>query len=221
MKKDWELAREAAKAGELDKVPANIYVPYYNNLLKIAAKHQAPVEDLDRPCGVWYYGDTGTGKSHAARTEHKDSLYIKNPNKWWDGYDRQDNVLIEDIDKSHEYMGQWLKIWADKYFFPCEIKGSSMVIRPKKIIVTSNYHPRDIWSDVGIIDPILRRFQIVNFRNLGVSRVDHSHAGEVVRAAYAPGFNPRPAQLWAVNPLDLEAATDDHYIPEIPSFLDM
>jgi hypothetical protein len=47
--------------------------------------------------------------------------------------------------------------------FPAEIKGGKIDIRPKKIIVTSNYHPRDIWENEQDYMPILRRFRITHF----------------------------------------------------------
>ena len=45
----------------------------------------------------WYYGSTGTGKSHAARLQFEDA-YWKNPtHTWWDGYDPgQESVIIDD-----------------------------------------------------------------------------------------------------------------------------
>jgi len=85
-------------------------------------------------------------------------------NKWWCGYQHQLNVIVDDFDKSHNYMGYYLKIWADMYSFNAEIKNGSMFIRPEHIIVTSNYHPNDIWDDNTTIEPIRRRFKVIRFR---------------------------------------------------------
>lgn len=83
-------------------------------------------------------------------------------------------------------MGYHLKIWADRYAFNAEIKGSSRFIRPKVICVTSNYHPKEIWDDESTLGPILRRFKIVQFRAMRDAVFDDPDVE--VRGAYVPGF---------------------------------
>lgn len=100
-----------------------------------------------------------------ARSENP-GFYLKMNNKWWESYDGEKNVIIEDVGHSHEWMGDFLKIWADRYGFRGEIKSDSTVLRPDKIIVTSNYHPKDLWPDPNIHEPIMRRFKFRNFITL-------------------------------------------------------
>jgi len=83
-------------------------------------------------------------------------------NKWWESYNGEEVVLIEDVGLSHGWMGDFLKIWGDRYGFRAEIKCDSTVLRPKKIIVTSNYSPEMLWPDKNVHEPILRRFKLIH-----------------------------------------------------------
>jgi len=111
----------------------------------------------------WYWGRSGTGKSRKAR--EVEPLYLKKRNKWWDGYDNEDTVLIEEWSPDLKHTAQELKIWADIYSFPAEIKGGMIVIRPKLIIVTSNYSIEECFDERDI-EAVRRRFEVVHFDNL-------------------------------------------------------
>lgn len=151
--------------GEFDKIDKDILIRCYRSLRSIYSDRKTDVSSL--PAGhkhYWFCGSTGTGKSMKAREWFPD-YYLKNAsNKWWDGYNLQDNVIVDDFDKKFEYNGFNLKIWADMYPFSAEVKnGSTGMIRPKFIIVTSNYKPEDIWMDEQTLQPILRRFRVIEF----------------------------------------------------------
>lgn len=110
----------------------------------------------------WNWGEPGTGKTRDAWERYPD-LYIKNINKWWDGYNNEEVVLLDDWDPNHKVLVNHLKVWSDRYPFRAETKGSSMTIRPKKIIITSNYPPERCFDNDEDIKAIRRRFKVTQF----------------------------------------------------------
>lgn len=172
-KERYKRAFQNAKDGLFEEIledSPDIALRHYNVLKRIRADAVAERElpTLDANVRMkWYYGPSGTGKSRKARSEHPHA-YLKDCNKWWDGYLDQETVIIEDVDKRDaDWLIRKMKIWADIYPFPAEMKGSKTVIRPKMLIVTSNYHPKDIWSLESDLGPILRRFAVTHFASLG------------------------------------------------------
>ena len=92
--------------------------------------------------------------------------YIKRKNKWWDGYEGEDVVIIEEWSPDDKLSLQNLKEWADKWPFGAERKGGYMIIRPKKIIVTSNYHPNDCCERAEDSMALARRFKVTHFSDV-------------------------------------------------------
>lgn len=114
---------------------------------------------------LWIWGPAGVGKSRLARTSIDMNLVYEKPlNKWWDGFDQDSikRVIIEDWpdkDNGGNMLSQHLKIWADRYAFTAEVKGSAKRISPKyNLVITSNYSIEECFSNDRDIDAIIRRF---------------------------------------------------------------
>lgn len=130
-----------------------VHLRDYKKLEQARQLYKLKTEKLDSRSTLdnyWYWGPSGSGKSKKARDDDPDA-FIKMPNKWWDGYENEATVLLDDIGLEHKCLGYHFKIWADHYPFAAETKGATVKIRPSKIVVTSNYHPRDIWDDPAVL----------------------------------------------------------------------
>lgn len=130
--------------------------------LKSLRKREASVMQGDLP-HEWWYGPTGTGKSSKLWQDHPDH-FQKKKSKWWDGYDGQSVVALEEWSPANEKTADSLKEWADRYPFTGEIKGGTLQrIRPAKIIVLSNYTIDECFEHESDREPLKRRFKVVLF----------------------------------------------------------
>lgn len=139
-KSDWDLIKADAQSGNFDNIPADIYMRYYGNITRIAKDHARPEFRHGIECHV-YWGSTGTGKSHRAFQEAP-GAYIKNPNiKWWDGYQGESNVIVDEFSGLIDIT--YLLRWIDHYPCMVEVKGGAICLKCIKFIFTSNLHPDD------------------------------------------------------------------------------
>jgi len=174
---DWEQIRMSASRGEFEKIPAKQMVLYTGNILKLHAMGEGKKHDeLDELNNYWIFGPPGTGKSRFARQlvpgllhlskaqcDAKLEPYEKNANnKWVDGYRKQEVILIDDFERTATYMAHDIKRLADRYPVNMEAKGIHIIMRPKHVIVTSNYSIEDIWNtDTVCAAAIIRRFKVI------------------------------------------------------------
>ena len=165
-KNRWKRVLEAAQSGDTKWIEENEPRLWCLHEEKLKAKKKLKTEVLDYvdTPHEWWCGPTGTGKSRAL-WELYPGHYQKEKNKWWCNYTGQDTVAIEEADpKTMEHLADRLKVWADRYPFPGEIKGGRLEgIRPKKIIVTSNYSIEECFPNPSDYEPMKRRFRVVRF----------------------------------------------------------
>jgi hypothetical protein len=102
-----------------------------------------------------YYGPPGSGKTRAVHQlcDGQSTFWISRPNSttspvWWDGYEGQDNVVID------EFFG-WIRRddmqrMVDRYPWQVPIKGRFQKFNSKRVYATSNIHPSYWWKKVGL-----------------------------------------------------------------------
>lgn len=163
----WKRIRELSKVADYvaleDEFPRELTL--YEGQLRRLAMANANIIDLaaGTVCGIWIYGPSGSGKTYHAVHNIGDRrhVYLKNLNKWWDGYDqlRHRIVVVDDMDPYHKAMARDFKVWTQEYEFNAEFKGGYMTIRPQMIVVTSNYRIHEIWDDAVTRSTMERRFK--------------------------------------------------------------
>ncbi len=164
--KDWDAAYNMAKKGDLEEIPKDMLVRYYHAFKRIRQDNPTKMDSLPKTCGIWYHGPTGCGKSKTARETYPD-YYDKPLNKWWDGYRDQPYVILDDVGPDQgQWIGTLMKRWTDHYPFPAEQKGTTVQIRPKNIIVTSQYTIKEVFSQDDLLqDALIRRFHVIHMYN--------------------------------------------------------
>ena len=82
-----------------------------------------------------YTGPTRTGKSKLAHDLTTDP-YVKSDGDWWDGYDRHDDVIIDDFACDMK-ITQLLRL-CDRYPMRVPVKGGFRQFVAKRVFITSN-----------------------------------------------------------------------------------
>jgi len=176
-KEAWAKILRKAEEGDWEWIKMEYPRVWINTYSKLQSLRQPQLGVIDGDItNEWWYGNTGTGKSRLAWEKYGAICYQKMLNKWWDGYDAEKVVIIEEWSPKNEVTASALKIWADRYPFAAQIKGGVLQkIRPQKIIVISNYRLSDCFPDQRDREPVARRFKEIEFPSeisLATARAD-------------------------------------------------
>lgn len=123
--------------------------------------------------------------------------------------------MIDDIEKSDgPFMYGLLKQWCQHKPITIEDKfGLFSVVRPKYFVVTSNYHPKEIWPDLDIA-PLSRRFRMVHFTDVAPYRPIGHEAHTVVANSFIPGV-PDPIPVVESSDSDIDIRDLQDLVSEI------
>lgn len=98
-----------------------------------------------KPSVIWIWGPTGTYKSAFARKLCEEPWVSSKDLKWFDGYDRHSDVIFDDF-RGDFCTFHFLLRLLDRYECMVEIKGGTRQFLAKKIVITSCYHPKNVYA---------------------------------------------------------------------------
>ena len=161
-----EEAIDAVKLGNPIKEIASefsmVWVGHYKGLLNL---RQTLGLEADRrqfgPEGpeVWVlWGPTGTGKSRFAAEQWPDAFWKAPDDKWWDGYNGQETVIIDDF-KDYGMKLLDMQRLLDRYPLWVEVKGGSVPMLAKRYVLTSNTHPDEWYAKADPGKTLMRRIK--------------------------------------------------------------
>lgn len=152
-----DLVKQGASMAEIVEVATSVQSI---RMAEICMKYKK-LQPRDKPFVKWLYGKTGTGKTRLAYQElgFDNTWTNSNTLQWFDGYDQQENVIIDDF-RGNQCTFAFLLRLLDRYPMRVPVKGGFVNWVPKKIYITSSQHPEYVYKDQNIndnIDQLLRR----------------------------------------------------------------
>nr|QKV51315.1 putative replication associated protein [Crucivirus sp.] len=136
------------------------YIKFHKGIAALkSALYEARTEP---PKVIWRWGLAGVGKSRGAFDAHK-TFYIKDGTPWWDGYEQQEAIVIDDFDNGKWPFRDMLRL-LDRYPYRGQNKGGYVEINSPFIYITCEYPPYKFWSGNELSQVMRRITEIVEVR---------------------------------------------------------
>lgn len=157
-----QIIQDRAPLSQIAIEQPALFIQYNRGL---QALKSATFTDRDKdipPTVTWIWGLTGTGKTRYAYDHYPtNEIYKKDSSIWWDGYQQQQVILIDDFAGTHtEIAYRDLLNLLDRYPYSGQYKGGYVKINSPQIFITCEYPPMHFWSG-NQLEQIVRRLSAV------------------------------------------------------------
>jgi len=136
----------------------NEYARYHVMIDKLIMRSFTPRSNP--PEVFWFYGDSGAGKTRTAIELYgTNNVYMKDSSKWWDGYQQQHCIVIDDfMPKDCEEQYRDMLRLLDRYPYQGQVKGGYIHINSPVIVITCEYEPQYLYTHTKL-KQIMRRIK--------------------------------------------------------------
>lgn len=154
---------------EICEEKTETFIRYYRGIERAIELHQKDRNPNEEPTVYWFYGKSGIGKTSGAIKLSPDSYYIKKNNKWWNGYNQQRLIIIDEFVKSKWDFEDLLQV-LDRYPYSGETKGGYVKINSPLIVLTSILPPERIFNQI--------EYKQIHRRVKNICDMEQWHRGE-------------------------------------------
>lgn len=146
-KREGDYVLDAVRAGRswsdlVDEFPL-FYASKEPELRKLFERYGVKRTVTEQPRVIILYGEPGSGKSSSAELMFKEAgikPFRLTIGKWADGYEYEEGVFFDDMEPNLVPRAQLL-VLMEKGQVRWEVKGGSVLMQVRLIIITSNYDP--------------------------------------------------------------------------------
>lgn len=113
----------------------------------------------------WFYGPTGTGKSHEAFRQAPNAFWANSVGHhgqqwWWCGYAGEADVIVDDF-RSHWCSMAFLLRLLDRYPIQVQSKGGNLPFLARRIFITGPVEPGSVYGNGEDSAQLVRRVRYV------------------------------------------------------------